>query len=507
MNSEGFMNMQGISRRSFLKYCIGSASILGLDLSVVAKLQKALAANGEGLPTVVWLNGANCTGCTVSLANRISSEGPADITDLLVNTISLEYHPNLMGAAGDLAVSVLNQASSGDFILAMDGGIPTAFGGHTCTLWSENGRDITAMEAVERLAPKAAAVLCIGTCASFGGIPAGGSNPLGVTTVGALTGVPTVNIPGCPAHPDWIVGTVASLLAGVVPDLDEDSRPMNIFGGEAHIIHKNCPRKEAEETDFFGVEGECLQEVGCRGAKTHADCYSRKWNNGTSWCIGANTLCIGCTENGFPDQFSPFFQKGFDYGPAREEEDPQPTLDQVAIGSALYNSASQPQTLTVEATSTKQPDAVLTLVGFGELQWNAAANRYRGTFPVVGPLATVTVASDHGGTDTYTLPEPIPEPEPEPQPQPEPEPEPQPEPQKDVIRVRKVSYKSSRKTLKVEATSSLQPDAILTVIEEGKLDWVGRRNLYIKKFTGVDPRPDTITIESSKGGSVTVKVR
>ena len=482
------MNMQGISRRSFLKYCIGSASILGLDLSVVARLQQALAADGAGLPTVVWLNGANCTGCTISLANRISSEGPSDITDLLVNTISLEYHPNLMGAAGDLAVSVLNEASSGDFILAVDGGIPTAFGGHACTVWSENGRDITAMEAVERLAPQAAAVLCIGTCASFGGIPAGGSNPLGVTTVGALTGVPTINIPGCPAHPDWIVGTVASLLAGVVPDLDEDARPMNIFGGEAHIIHKNCPRKEAQETDFFGVEGECLQEVGCRGAKTHADCFSRKWNNGTSWCIGANTLCIGCTENGFPDQFSPFFRKGFDYGPPREQEDPQPTQDQVAIASAYYNAAAN--TLIVAATSTGQPDVILTLEGFGNLQWISGENLYRGTFSGVSqPPTTVSVTSSRGGTDTYTLPEPEPEAEP------------------DTIHVYKVTYKSSRGTLKVQATSSLQPDVTLTAEGLGTLEWIGRRNIYLRKFTGINVKPATITIVSSGGGTVKAEVR
>ena len=136
--------MKGIGRRDFLKYCIGSAAVLGLDLTVVGQLQKALAGDGT-LPTVVWLNGANCTGCTVSLANRISSDGPTDIADLLINYIDLAFHPNLMGASGDLAVQTLHNATDGaGFILAVDGGIPTAFGGHTCMLWTEkDGREVT----------------------------------------------------------------------------------------------------------------------------------------------------------------------------------------------------------------------------------------------------------------------------------------------------------------------------------------------------------------------------
>lgn len=105
--------------------------------------------------------------CTVSLPNLFSDNGPADIADLLINTIDLAFHPNLMGAAGDLAVQTLKEATAGNFILAIDGGIPTAFNGHTCTLWTENGHDVTAKEAVLSLAPKAAAILGIGANAVF----------------------------------------------------------------------------------------------------------------------------------------------------------------------------------------------------------------------------------------------------------------------------------------------------------------------------------------------------
>jgi len=297
--------MKDVSRRDFMKYCIGSAAVLGLNLTVLGKLEKALAA-GSG-PPIIWLNGANCTGCTVSLANLFSNnDGTKDVADLLINTIDLAFHPNLMGAAGDLAVAQLVNAAQGPFILAVDGGIPTAFGGRTCTICTFGGREITALEAVQHLAPRAAAVLSIGTCASFGGVPSGNPNPTGIQSVSQIAGVSTINIPGCPIHPDWVVGTIAQLLAGESPSLDEDGRPKAYFGKK---IHDRCPRKEEDKAKTFGIEGQCLKEVGCKGPKTKADCYSRYWNSGTNWCIGANALCIGCTENGFPDKFSPFYDR------------------------------------------------------------------------------------------------------------------------------------------------------------------------------------------------------
>ena len=317
--------MKGIGRRDFLKYCVGSAAVLGLDLTVMGRLQKALAG---AHPTVVWLNGANCTGCTVSLANRISSDGPTDIADLLINYIDLAFHPNLMGASGDLAVETLYNATTdkAGFILAVDGGIPTAFNGHTCMLWTEkDGREVTAQEAVLDLAPRAIATLCIGTCASFGGVPAGNPNPTGIKSVRELTGVKTINIPGCPIHPDWVVWTVAQLLARVSPSLDGDGRPKTLFSGDSKNIHDRCPRREREEADTFGQEGQCLKELGCKGPRTQGDCPTRLWNGGTNWCIGANSICLGCTEAGFPDQFSPFYKYegvgGEDHGGGEDDGD------------------------------------------------------------------------------------------------------------------------------------------------------------------------------------------
>ena len=310
-----------INRRQFLKYCIGSAAVLGLPMTVIGKLETALAAESSTLPKVIWLNGANCSGCTVSLSNLFNSSGPTDIADLLFNTIDLVFHSTLMGAAGDLAVQQLYEATQGSYILAVEGGIPTAFNGHTCLLWSEGGRDVTAMEAVKMLAPNAAAVLSIGTCASYGGIPAAGPNPTGVVSVSQLTGVNTVNIPGCPTHPDWIVWTVAHLLAGEAVQLDSQRRPSALYKTS---VHDRCPRKEYDEVKTFGVPNRCLKELGCKGPKTRSDCPSRKWNSGENWCIGAGSLCIGCTEQGFPDKFSPFYKLEYEYKPFEKPVEPDP---------------------------------------------------------------------------------------------------------------------------------------------------------------------------------------
>ena len=292
-----------VSRRDFLKYCVGSAATLGLSSSLLGNLEKALATGGG--PPIIWISAASCTGCTVSLANRISTSKPSGAADLLISTVNLAFHPNLMGAAGSLAVqSALNAEKSGSFVLAVEGGVPTAFGGRCCYVWNENGKDMTAMEVVKRLAPKAAAVLSIGTCASFGGMSGASPNPTGIQSVQTLTGGPTINIPGCPSHPDWIVGTIAKLLAGTNIAVDSYRRPMDFF---ASTVHSNCPRNGQPWASSFGQDGLCLRDKGCKGPNTKADCVSRKWNGGVNWCVGANAICNGCTESGFPDRFSPFF--------------------------------------------------------------------------------------------------------------------------------------------------------------------------------------------------------
>ncbi|MCK5173395.1 MAG: iron hydrogenase, partial [Planctomycetes bacterium] len=129
---------------------------------------------------------------------------------------------------------------------------------------------------------------------------------------------PVVNLPGCPTHPDWFVGTVSYILVnGTMPPLDSDGRPnqdpVNYFGQsvETHCIYDPDGPGKAK---VLGQSG-CLKRLGCKGSRTYADCPSRKWNSpgvaqeGVNWCIQARTPCHGCTEPDFPDGMTPFHTK------------------------------------------------------------------------------------------------------------------------------------------------------------------------------------------------------
>jgi hydrogenase small subunit len=120
---------------------------------------------------------------------------------------------------------------------------------------------------------------------------------MGVKGVQAVTGKNTINIAGCPTHPDWIVYAVARLLAGQSLPLDGYGRPSALFN---RTVHSVCPRRERGEAERFGVDGRCLEELGCRGPVTRANCPTLRWNNQASWCIEVNAPCLGCTEPTFP---------------------------------------------------------------------------------------------------------------------------------------------------------------------------------------------------------------
>ncbi len=304
-----------ITRRDFLKASAAITGALALKASGLLELQKAMAAGGAGVP-VIWLQGQSCTGCSVSLLNTIHY---MTIDDLLVNTLDLQYHPTVMAAAGDLASGAAKDAAPG-YVLIIEGSIPVGDQGHYCHVWEdENGSPVTMETAFDDFWRNASSILAVGTCASYGGIPAGNPNPttaLGVNGALSYLGVskkkrPTViNIPGCPAHPDWIVGTVAALLAGNMPELDRDGRPVEFFG---EYVHYHCPnRGQGLKAKKLGEPG-CLVGLGCNGQQTHADCPMRQWNAsepggyGVNWCIGAQNPCQGCTEPGFPDRMSPFY--------------------------------------------------------------------------------------------------------------------------------------------------------------------------------------------------------
>ncbi len=281
-----------ISRRDFLKVATASAFAIGLSRLHLLNLEQALAAPGGKVP-VIWLTGAGCTGCSISLLNAVNPT----VDQLLINTLDVGFHPALMAAAGDLAVtSARSMAQAGGYILVIEGGIPTGLGGDTCFVWSESGKRVTMAEAVASLAAQAKYVVAVGTCAAYGGIP-GAYSPTATQGVGTFLGRTVVNLPGCPAHPDWIIGTLAQVIGGTIPDLDTYGRPVNYY---AVTVHEKCPRKDFEEASALGQPNRCMEEIGCRGPQTYADCPSRLWNNKQSWCIAVNSPCIACTEPSFP---------------------------------------------------------------------------------------------------------------------------------------------------------------------------------------------------------------
>jgi hydrogenase small subunit len=271
---------------------------------------------------VVYLQTAACSGCAVSLLNSASPT----IKNVLIDQIApgihinLRFHPVIMAAAGELAIQVLEDTAAqqkGEYVLVVDGAVSTDPDAVYGAVGERDGKPVTMLQRVTELARDSLAVIALGTCAAFGGIPAAKPNPTKCKSVkDALDaqGIskPLINVPGCPPHPDWFVGTVASVILNGLPsadDLDEFLRPKAFYG---KLIHENCPRRayfdEGKFAKKFGDEG-CLYELGCKGPITYADCPLRKWNSGTNWVIGAGAPCNGCTQPEFPDQTAPFYEK------------------------------------------------------------------------------------------------------------------------------------------------------------------------------------------------------
>jgi hydrogenase small subunit len=269
---------------------------------------------------VIYIQTAACTGCAVSMLNSASPTIKNVLIDQIVPGvhINLKFHPVIMAAAGDMAIEVMENTAKqqkGQYVLVVDGAVSMAevYG----AIGERNGKPVSMLQRVTELAQDAMAVIAIGTCSSFGGIAAARPNPTQCVSVQKALeakGIkkPLINVPGCPPHPDWFLGTVESILVNGLPkadDLDDFLRPKAFYG---QLIHENCPRRASfDEGKFakkFGDEG-CLYELGCKGPITHADCPTRRWNSGTNWIIGAGAPCNGCTQPEFPDETSPFYEK------------------------------------------------------------------------------------------------------------------------------------------------------------------------------------------------------
>ncbi len=293
----------GISRRSFIKFCTATASALALPPWMGPAMAEQLRNSPR--PSVIYLSFQECTGCLESLTRSFAPT----IENLIFNFISLDYDDTLMAAAGEAAEGARAKAMKdnfGKYVLLVDGSVPTGAGGAYCAVGGRSAED-TLREA----AKGAAAIVCVGTCSSFGGIPFADPNPTSAWPVSAIVGdKPIVNVSGCPPMPEVITGTLLQFVTtGQVPDLDEHRRPKAYFG---NTIHDRCYRrpfydqgKFAKTFDDEGARnGWCLYELGCKGPTTYNSCATIKWNGGTSFPIESGHGCLGCSEPGFWDKGS-----------------------------------------------------------------------------------------------------------------------------------------------------------------------------------------------------------
>ncbi len=298
---QAHLEAAGVSRRSFLRLCsvLVATAPVGMSLTKAASAAEVAAKVGKARrPSVIWLHFQDCTGCTETL---LRTSAP-DAASLILDVISLDYHETLMAASGKQAEAALKQAmtdNAGKYVLVVEGAIPTRDDGVYMQL---AGRP--AVQVVKEAASKAAAVIAMGSCASWGGIPSSDPNPTGAVGVDTvISGKPIVNLPGCPPNPYNLLAVVLEYVTmGKLPQLDDLRRP--IFAYE-RVIHENCPRRAHFDAgrfaNAFGDEGHrkgwCLYKMGCKGPITHASCSTRHFNEMPGvWPIGCGIPCLGCTE-------------------------------------------------------------------------------------------------------------------------------------------------------------------------------------------------------------------
>lgn len=274
--------------------------------------------------TLLWLQSGGCGGCSLSL---LCAEGPTLVTGLEAAGIEVLWHPSLSEETGheflDILERILDGAQRLDILCLEGSAILGPNGSGKFHTMAGTGKPMK--EWISSLAEKAEYVVAVGSCAAFGGITAAGDNEVEATGLSydgrekggllggdfkARSGLPVVNIAGCPTHPNWVLDTLMDIsLGGFGEDqLDVYERPRSYTD---HLVHHGCPRNEfyefkasAEEASDLG----CMMEhMGCKGTQAHADCNTRLWN-GNGSCLRGGYPCINCTAPEFEEPGHTFTQ-------------------------------------------------------------------------------------------------------------------------------------------------------------------------------------------------------
>jgi hydrogenase small subunit len=294
--------MNAFSRRDFIKVCSMAAGAVGLPAWAGEKMAEQVATGRK--PSVIWLHFQECTGCTESLLRTAHP----DLGSLILDLVSIDYHETLFAAAGhqlEAALEATRLREKGQYVLVVEGAIPRKDGGIYCMVGGKKATDT-----LKELAADAAAIVAIGSCASWGGLPSAAPNPtdaVGVREIlpEAFKAGKIVNLPGCPANPYNLLGTVLQFATfKSLPRLDDKARPLFAY---ARVIHEDCPRRAHFDNGRFAQafgdpghrEGWCLYKLGCKGPQTHANCSLLNFCEVPgAWPIGIGHPCIGCTEQG-----------------------------------------------------------------------------------------------------------------------------------------------------------------------------------------------------------------
>ncbi len=299
------LETQGVNRRDFMKWASAVTGMLMLPASFTPLVADAALLMNRA--PVIWLELSDCAGNSEAL---LRSDGPK-IDEIVLDIISLEFHETLQAASGHQAEKQLEDAIhtfKDKYLLFVEGAIPMGMNGQFGTIGASGE---TMYDHLMRVAKHSAAIVAVGSCATFGGVPAASPNPTGaVGVMDVIKGKPLINIPACPANPANMVGVIIHyILTGQVPELDSLLRPKFAFG---YRIHDNCERRAhfdaGEYVEEWGDEGAknnfCLYKVGCKGPMTFNNCSIVRYNEGVNWPVGVGRGCIGCSEPDFWDKYA-----------------------------------------------------------------------------------------------------------------------------------------------------------------------------------------------------------
>lgn len=302
-----------------------------------------IPTNGSLLPNAIeeihafWLAGGSCDGCSIATVGATSPSAESLMTGNIPGVPKvILHHPVLAVDAGAKFMADFELAAKGElgapFVVLFEGSLPNEDlaakdGGYWSGLGvrevegEEIAQPVSTATWLKEMSEHAAAVIAVGTCATWGGVPAAAGNPTEATGITDFLGedylsglgLPIVNIPGCAPQGDNITETIVAVLLflhgiGPLPEFDELGRPAWLFN---ETVHRGCTRAGFYEEGSFAKEygdKECLVEVGCWGPVVQCNINKRGAINHVGGCMNVGAPCIGCTMPGFPDSFAPFYE-------------------------------------------------------------------------------------------------------------------------------------------------------------------------------------------------------